>query len=136
MPVVSTESIAHLGLSGQEALQTVRFFLAEALRAAPCLAADDLAVDKRDYAEGVIVAAIERRHDMRTQLVESQNAGRQGVTTRPAASPRYDSERFTQAEKDKLASICTEVTTGGSTVPLGCFPEPREYRHLFDRPRQ
>jgi hypothetical protein len=108
-------------MTPQEAQREIDHFMAEVGRFASCLIDGDLEPDVLGYARALVVAAVERRHDMRSLMVESESAGRQSVTRRPVASPGYTSERFTSAEIDKLAGLCSQVS--GPAVPVGRFPK-------------
>ena len=115
------EAIQRFGLGATEADLQARLYLAEACSVAPCLRSET-DPDKTDLALAVIVGAIERRVETRNAVVQSQSAGRQSETIRPAAAPAYDPERFTGSELVKLERICTGVAT--TALPRGNFPPP------------
>lgn len=135
MALISTDDIAHLG--AKNAAQMVEDFTAEVSRFAPCLTAEPATVSASDlaYAKSIVRKAIERWHDMRSQMVASEAAGRQSYTTRPAQLPRYATERFTEREISDLAALCgaeADVTIPG--MSRASFPEPLDYDALFSRP--
>lgn len=138
MPIVTltAASITHLGMTTDAATREITHYLAEVAQFAPCLIDGNLPAGKIAYAEAIIVGAIERRHDMRAAVV-TQSAGRQNVTTRPAAAPKYDTARFADSEIAKLAALCTAApATSAAPGPLGSFPPASDYSSLFARPRR
>lgn len=131
---VTASSIAHLDMTAERAAAEVRLFLAEVAHFAPGLiypGADTAA--GAAYAEAIIVGAIERRAVM-TAKVTTETQGRQSLTTRHSTAVRWDPNRFTAEEIDKLAGIVGAVIGDAPAGPIGEFPPSWDYDSLFTRP--
>ena len=130
---VTASSISHLDMTAERAAAEARLFLAEVAHFAPGLidpGADTAA--GAAYAEAIIIGAIERRAVM-TAKVTTETQGRQSLMTRHATTVRWDPDRFTAEERDKLAGIvgaAVEAVVG----PIGEFGPAWDYDSLFTRP--